>query len=520
MINAIISGETLSWRFTVTDPNGIPRVPDATPEVHVIVSSIDVASATVEAITTTVPLNGSVFKATVTLPSITTGAIVQLPETWVIETLPGGHTTIEGRCGVSDVGVGGTAWTYTLTNSVTGLPLANARIWITTDIAGLNPIVSGLTDAFGDVTFYLDNGTIYIWGRLDGYDFTNPTSASVADGDVAGTATPVTAVESGEQQLVIEWNAKGTNLVGAITATFTPDPSEDATWGVRRTDTLEQVVASGVALISDGAGGFHYHVTEPTFGLRYEYWIKATDGSNTVFVHTYVNGTPWWQEDGTWGFVKKWYIDESGRTDRVVDAESGDYTDVSCNRIGNAAQRWLDNLFPMLKTSLFHWVTLAANEEMVTLELARYVEGVDVYDADDGTFTPVYWSQQPCGLSPDHEADTALTLTIARAEQTVFGTAHWPLRAIYVYPDETESRVLRVRCAWYQPTLVLDSDKSFWTVNFPEHLVKAMMLIDEGFSRNSSGYNDFVMPLVQDVMKIWHNEVHEEWNSIGREQIG
>lgn len=335
--------------------------------------------------------------------------------------------------------------------------------------------------------------------------------------------------------LRIEWNATETPLIGPITATFTPDPvaSGGATWGVRRVDTGEQVVAAGVALSTDGAGRFWYDVVEPTYGLVYEYWLMATDGTNTVYVHeNNAQGTPWWDIDGTWGYCKKWYIDESGREDRVrgpiTGAPTDDYTDISCNRIGNAAQRLLDNLFPMFKTSLYKWVTLAANAEMVTLNLARHVEGVDQYDADSGTFAPLYWYSLICGLSPDQTGqpvsplgETALTLPIARTEQTVFGPSHWPLKAIYIPPDETEDRVLRIKCAWYNPTLRYDSDMSFWTVNFPEHLVKTMMLIDEGFSRNTSGYNDFVQPLIQDVMKVWHNEVREEWDSgNGRKQIG
>ena len=539
---AVHAGEKIVAFLQTVNASGRPHVPDALPVVREWIGHetdfTDTAAATVELISATN------YKVTITVPTtIVPPDLVLLIPAYQVNGLDiPAERIFEERCEISESGIGGTAWTYTLTDSVTGLPLDGADIWITSDLAGANVIAHDNTDSYGVVTFRLNAGTVYIWGRLSGYTFTNPTAASVAAGNVAAQAVPVPEVDvddgtpvagddevTGNQQLLIEWTAKGTNLSGALVATFTPDPTTGATWGVRRTDTLEEVLPVGTVLNSDGAGRFWYYITEPAYGLRYESWIKVTDGTNTVYVHKYDSGTPWWDLEGTWGSVKKWYIDESDRVDRVRGPIEGlptdDYTDVSCNRIGNAAQRWLDNLFPMFKSSLEHWVTLAAGEEMVTLSLARYVEAVDVYDSDDGdygSFTPIEWSTLVCGLSPDHVDETAITLPIARAEQTVFGTSHWATKAIYIAPDDTEDRVLRIRCAWYNPTLTLDSDKTFWTVNFPEHLVKAMMMLDEGFSRNTAGYNDFVLPLVQDIRQVWFNEKREEWNSgpTGRKQIG
>jgi hypothetical protein len=53
-------------------------------------------------------------------------------------------------------------------------------MWVTTDEAGNNVIASGRTDSYGNVTFYLDAGTVYIWGQKDGYNFTNPDTEVVS----------------------------------------------------------------------------------------------------------------------------------------------------------------------------------------------------------------------------------------------------------------------------------------------------------------------------------------------------
>lgn len=71
-------------------------------------------------------------------------------------------------------------FTYTLTDSVTTLPLSGASIRISTDSGGNNTVWSGLTDAFGVARDAyggkprLAAGTYYIWRSLSGYTFSDP----------------------------------------------------------------------------------------------------------------------------------------------------------------------------------------------------------------------------------------------------------------------------------------------------------------------------------------------------------
>lgn len=70
------------------------------------------------------------------------------------------------------------AFTYTVTNSQSGLPVSGVEIWITTDSAGLNIVLSGLTtDASGvardsaGLLPYLDPGSYYFWRQRANYEF-------------------------------------------------------------------------------------------------------------------------------------------------------------------------------------------------------------------------------------------------------------------------------------------------------------------------------------------------------------
>jgi len=77
-------------------------------------------------------------------------------------------------------GSGAIEWEYTLTEAVSGDPISDADIWVSTDIAGTNVVASGTTDAYGKVTFYLDAGTAYIWRQKSGFNFTNPDTEVIA----------------------------------------------------------------------------------------------------------------------------------------------------------------------------------------------------------------------------------------------------------------------------------------------------------------------------------------------------
>jgi hypothetical protein len=71
-------------------------------------------------------------------------------------------------------GAGAVEFVYTLTEAGSGDPIADADVWVSTDAAGSNVVASGTTDQNGEIVFYLDSGTVYIWRQKSGYNFSNP----------------------------------------------------------------------------------------------------------------------------------------------------------------------------------------------------------------------------------------------------------------------------------------------------------------------------------------------------------
>jgi len=79
-------------------------------------------------------------------------------------------------------GAGSGAITHVITlRDNDGNPIIQADVWVTT---GVNPsasiVASGLTDGDGQITFYLDAGTYYLWAQKPGLDFVNPTEFEVS----------------------------------------------------------------------------------------------------------------------------------------------------------------------------------------------------------------------------------------------------------------------------------------------------------------------------------------------------
>jgi len=78
----------------------------------------------------------------------------------------------------SVAGLGAIANVITVT--VSDVAVQGVDVWVTSDAAGTTVVAGTLvTDVNGQVTFYLDAGTYYVWQQKDGYNFTCPDTLIV-----------------------------------------------------------------------------------------------------------------------------------------------------------------------------------------------------------------------------------------------------------------------------------------------------------------------------------------------------
>lgn len=74
----------------------------------------------------------------------------------------------------------GVTFTYTVTDSVSGLPIENVYVAAFTDADMTQLVAQGYTDSNGEVVFYLNPDTYYLFRRKVGYSFVNPDIEVVA----------------------------------------------------------------------------------------------------------------------------------------------------------------------------------------------------------------------------------------------------------------------------------------------------------------------------------------------------
>jgi hypothetical protein len=90
-------------------------------------------------------------------------------------------TTLPAQITALTITAGSGSETYVATVQTAGVPVAGVECWVSTDIAGTN-VVAGTetTDDFGNVTFYLDVGSYYLWRDSTTDSFPNPTAFTVS----------------------------------------------------------------------------------------------------------------------------------------------------------------------------------------------------------------------------------------------------------------------------------------------------------------------------------------------------
>ena len=77
-------------------------------------------------------------------------------------------------------GPGATTFTYTVYEDDDTTPIDGCEVWASTDSAGSTVVAARVTDTNGEVEFFLDDGTYYIWRRHSDWTFSNPDTEVVA----------------------------------------------------------------------------------------------------------------------------------------------------------------------------------------------------------------------------------------------------------------------------------------------------------------------------------------------------
>lgn len=234
--------------------------------------------------------------------------------------------------------------------------------------------------------------------------------------------------------------------------------------------------------------------------------------------------------------IRKRLVLDSGHFELVKDVDAEDWQDNGANALIQSGQRFLDNRFEYHKQDAWLFQNVSSGQSLVTFQNARYVKEVWIFDHDSNQFLdrqdpltlrqyynappskidggrPRFWAPAPVGLAPQQDTKTQSDFESEPYdyhELIKFGD-HYSWRGIIIFPPPDQRYTLQILSAWYSKELKNDTDQNFWTVEYPDLLVRAARRsIEIDLHRNRSGRADFEEPLLIDLATVAQNLISEE----------
>lgn len=249
--------------------------------------------------------------------------------------------------------------------------------------------------------------------------------------------------------------------------------------------------------------------------------------------------------ENTKAWIRKQFIDQTGRFDLVTDLV--DYEDNGADFFIDAACRILDNMpISQPKSIQRYQADLSAGDFMINMKYLRSVEKVEVMNGDGrteltalsyGDFreeysvdmanaeqgTPTYYTLNVNSLSPEQKAITS-------ANQSSYFTydvdgllfsdqSPYLYDGILIGPPADGTYTITIHARFYS-ILEDDSDKNYYSVNFPILLVLAAKLALYSMYDNSQGVQDTLRSMDIILSGIDINSINSEMARAGTARSG
>lgn len=222
--------------------------------------------------------------------------------------------------------------------------------------------------------------------------------------------------------------------------------------------------------------------------------------------------------------IRKQFVKISGRYDLVIDTT--DWADGGADFYLQAGQNYLDRLLNTPKSESSYYEALSAGDWYLTFQKCRSIrevwinnsEGRSKLDKKSMTWlykefaglisatdngTPLYYC--PAKLRTQNDTD--------RESLGIFfnyvadDSDH--LRGVLIFGPPDESIVVEVKGLFYSTELTADATESYWTLNWPETLVKAAMQQIAIFQRDHQDALGWKSAISEDLMGIDKDTVDE-----------
>ncbi len=223
--------------------------------------------------------------------------------------------------------------------------------------------------------------------------------------------------------------------------------------------------------------------------------------------------------------------DMSGRFD-LADVENS-YADLGMDFFINSAQDFLDRRQNTPKSTNTIYDEVAAGtwyydfqrcrkveevwinntEGMSQLEKKSYKELKALYpslisETDQGT--PLYYAVASIKSTEDADIDNlGAFFNHTKSDDDTYN-------GIVILPPPDEAIVVQIKGLFYADALSADSDTNFWSTNYPDLFLMAILYKIEAFNRNSEGMRDWLNAIDIELTQIDMNMVDEKVHEINQ----
>jgi len=214
--------------------------------------------------------------------------------------------------------------------------------------------------------------------------------------------------------------------------------------------------------------------------------------------------------------IRTWFVQESGRYDLIVDQTT--WADKGADKYINAGQALLDRLQTTPKTMGRHFQVVEAGTYAITFTRCRVIKQVWVVPTVESVDysrtkltkkkltwirseypnmnnltngTPLYYAPAVIRAAPE-PVDAGSLIDAPANYMDVTGDDTGVYSGILFMPPVDQQYMIEVWAYFEANRMSVDTDYSYWSVNYPELLVMASQAELELFSRNTEGAKDWM----------------------------
>lgn len=233
------------------------------------------------------------------------------------------------------------------------------------------------------------------------------------------------------------------------------------------------------------------------------------------------------------GEIREELVEKTGRYDLVTDTTS--YDDNGADFFIKAGQRYLDQQIDTAKSEARYQEDLSEGEFRVTLESMRSLSEVWITDGEGRSEVekkqlswlrrnyakefdevtngvPQYYAPAILRLGPSQSdlTDSSYTDEFTYDEQSIMFSDHYSYNGIILMPPVDNTYTVTLIGDFFSETLENDSDRSYWSAQYPDLLIYAAMYSIEKFYRNSQGVKDMKAIIDDELRGISHDYIAQD----------